>query len=474
MGRNSQKRRQAKLRSRARARDRDRTRERTRPAPPPGSAPRTGSPRSTGPADAFTLPPTRRREPAPTVAQVEAAWVLTFGGIGPGAARRTAFATLTHADPVVVCRAAEPHLLHRIDALWATGWQPDDVWHHTRLAVGDAKQRRLIHDLVAADHAGRDGQVIDPRWQHQLDDAGIAGGAARSGWLMRSAAREELHGSSLVLALLQTFAALLLPPLDFLLPPPGRPDQPLAFAPATGSTAEQVPPVLAKVRQLLAKAESTEFEAEAAALTAKAQELITRHAVDEAIVSASRGHGARERPAMIRVRVDPPYADVKNLLLHVVAQATRCRVVVLGQVSMAAVMGTADDLTAVEALYTSLLVQGQHALTETARSAPPGARTRSASYRSTFWLAYAERVGERLREVADRVVDEARDSDRLLPVLQSRADELDARVSEHFGALGTTAVRGGRDPAGWAQGRLAGDMARLATGDLRASRPALG
>ena len=42
--------------------------------------------------------------------------------------------------------------------------------------------------------------------------------------------------------------------------------------------------VLARIRQLLAKAESTTFEAEALAFTAKAQELMTRHAIDAALV----------------------------------------------------------------------------------------------------------------------------------------------------------------------------------------------
>src|SRR5438045_2689314 len=42
--------------------------------------------------------------------------------------------------------------------------------------------------------------------------------------------------------------------------------------------------MLAKVRALLAKAESTEFTDEADALTAKAQELMTRYSIDRALV----------------------------------------------------------------------------------------------------------------------------------------------------------------------------------------------
>ncbi|MDP9822112.1 DUF2786 domain-containing protein [Nocardioides massiliensis] len=388
----------------------------------------------------------------------------------PEAGRLAAFNALVRGDRATVCRAAEVPLLDQVDLLWANGWQPDDVLHHTRVALADAKQRRLVPDLVAADRAGRSTQAIDPRWQQQLDDAGLGDAQARRGWLARWSAREGLEGAQLVLAVLAVVETLRVPPLDFLLPPPGRPDQPLASA---ASAPDRADPVLVRVRRLLAKAESTEFEAEAATYTAKAQELITRHAIDAALLAANRGRNG-EAPTMIRVRVDPPYADIKNVLLNVVAAATRCRVVVLGQVSMTAVMGTASDLAAVEALYTSLLVQGQHALAETARSAPPGARTRSASYRSAFWLAYADRLGERLREVTDHVVAGSTDSDRLLPALQSQADALDAWVTERFGTLGTSPVRGGWDAAGWTQGRLAGDTAKLATGDLRPTRRAIG
>ena len=47
--------------------------------------------------------------------------------------------------------------------------------------------------------------------------------------------------------------------------------------------------VLHKVRALLAKAEATPFDAEAEAFTSKAQELIARYRIDDALLSARRG-----------------------------------------------------------------------------------------------------------------------------------------------------------------------------------------
>lgn len=71
-----------------------------------------------------------------------------------------------------------------------------------------------------------------------------------------------------------------LPRLPQILPPPGaaRADAP--------RTSRVDPRVLGRVRGLLAKAESTSFAAEAEALSAKAQELMTRHAIERAVLDA--------------------------------------------------------------------------------------------------------------------------------------------------------------------------------------------
>ena len=81
--------------------------------------------------------------------------------------------------------------------------------------------------------------------------------------------------------------------------------------------------MLAKIRALLAKAESTRFEAESDALTAKAQELMARHAIDDAVARSARS--SEERPVARRIAVDQPYAVAKSHLLHVVATANGVR-----------------------------------------------------------------------------------------------------------------------------------------------------
>ena len=55
-----------------------------------------------------------------------------------------------------------------------------------------------------------------------------------------------------------------------------------------------------KVRALLRKAESTSFPAEAEALTAKAQDLLARYALDRALLDGDRSPGAGGGPVPLR------------------------------------------------------------------------------------------------------------------------------------------------------------------------------
>ncbi|HMK12532.1 MAG TPA: DUF2786 domain-containing protein, partial [Acidimicrobiales bacterium] len=218
-------------------------------------------------------------------------------------------------------------------------------------------------------------------------------------------------------------------------------------------------PVLTKIRALLAKAESTTFEAEAMAFTAKAQELMTKHAVDAATVQGARSQAAGT-PNVIRVPIDAPYTNAKARLLAVVASATRCRTVELGGGGLAEVIGMPCDLAAVELLFTSLLVQAQAALTRATGS--------SRAYRSSFLYAYAWRIGERLREINDAVLKDAEveHGASFLPVLRSQAVLIDDFVDERYGKLRKVRSSRAADPAGWAGGRAAADRAKLAFGDI--------
>jgi hypothetical protein len=366
-------------------------------------------------------------------------------------------------DRSVVHRESERQVRRMVAAAWNGGWQPIELARQVRRAK-DALTARLALVAIAADHAGRGESTLDSRWVAQLSELDLPTVAPGSAWLAPWACDElitwpgEVHS---VVALLQSLAAISV--LQTLIPPPGARTGHDAISDVASKTDD---PMLNRVRALLAQAESTNYQAEAEAFTAKAQEFMTRHAIDMAMISTSTRRS--ERPATIRIPIDDPYVDAKSLLLQIVAENSRCRSVFHQRYAMSSVVGFADDLNATETLFTSLLVQAQVAMHAAAVSAPPGTRTRSRSFRGAFLMAYAERVADRLAEINTYVVAdaEAETGHAILPVLAARSSLVDATVADSFGQLTATTVRGGHDPAGWASGYMAADRAQLSFGDI--------
>jgi hypothetical protein len=217
--------------------------------------------------------------------------------------------------------------------------------------------------------------------------------------------------------------------------------------------------VLGKIRRLLAKAESTEFNAEAEALYAKAHELMTRHSIDHARVQSSSG---RADVATRRVLIDDPYAAQRRVLLVEVAAACGCQVLSSARVGLCTVFGMAEDVEATELLYTSLLLQATQAVTAAADT-PRGAPAATvAAYRRSFFVGFACRVGDRLQKIRAAVIAESSEqTGDLLPVLADREALIDAAVSEYS----TRTLRGPRvsNASGLIAGEAAGARASLAS-----------
>jgi hypothetical protein len=168
---------------------------------------------------------------------------------------------------------------------------------------------------------------------------------------------------------------------------------------------EPLQPMLAKVRKLLAQAESPACTpAEAEAFTAKATALIATYGIDEALLDATGGDPGRDPMVDRVVDLHPPYAREKAALGAEVAHSLRCRAVLRQrrawdeqwrprtELSLH-VFGHRSDLRAFDVLLTSLLLQGTREVTRT--RVPAGEHT--AAYRRTWWLGFAGSVGNRLR-----------------------------------------------------------------------------
>jgi len=390
--------------------------------------------------------------------------------------------------------AVEPHLLAVLDSLWSRGWLPGEVLRQVERTM-KAPAREITALAIAVDLARRPAGTVHRRWLAHVAGLGLAHpGDTAEGWLRRHS--PHLGGAPEACG---TTALYLYRNLDELgrvgvvIPPPGsneaRTD---AGSPAPGSwfTADlaghlladadavdaSLAPILTKVRALLAQAESTNFEAEAATFTAKAQELMARHAIDAALLWGRTG--SRDDPTMVRLPVDEPYLRAKTTLLHVVAARSSCRSVYYPAYALVALIGFDQDLLAAETLYTSLLVQAQLAVQAAGAAAPAGAHERSRGFRSSFLHAYAHRVGQRLAEVNEQVQAEAAAAGGgadLLPVLADRAERVEAWMAAELGPLRRQRASSAMDASGWAAGSRAANRADL--GRARAlgrSGPAVG
>ncbi|KQX77605.1 MULTISPECIES: DUF2786 domain-containing protein [Streptomyces] len=359
-------------------------------------------------------------------------------------------ASLLAADP-----SADEELHRRgeefVRRAWSRGWQPADVVRIVRREL-DATGAALASALITAETA-RYGR-LPPRWADQL--------AALPAPEPRNRPDRFTYAS----ALLELYRLLLrLPVIEPVGPPPGTAADGLHLPPAHGE-----PRMLTRIRALLAKAEATGFPEEAEALTTKAQELMARHSIDEALLAARTHAGGT--PGACRIGVDAPYESAKAILLDAVASANRCRAVWNSDLGFTTVVGFEPDLEAVELLFTSLLVQGTAAMTKAEAGQRAGGRKRTKTFRQSFLMAYAQRLGSRLAADTARVTAAADTGDRagrggeapaqgLLPVLAARDVAVTDAAERMFPRTTTSRVRGATDAEGWDHGTAAADRASM-------------
>ncbi|MGW5574998.1 DUF2786 domain-containing protein [Nocardia thailandica] len=326
------------------------------------------------------------------------------------------------------------------------GWSPADL-HAAALRRLDAFATGYLTDRMAAHRTGRAADAGET-WRDQLGELGAAvwwdtgrphlpQWAERALLTDREAQAAALHALALLAALPRLHGA---GPAAA----PGRPAHRHVDARALG-----------RVRGLLAKAESTAFPEEAETLSAKAQELMTRHAIDHALLAADDP----DRPAARRIWLDTPYTDAKALLVDRVARANGCRAIFLADWGFVTVVGDDADLDGVELLATSLMVQATRTMIDT----PGAAETRSRHYRKAFLTAYAARIGDRLAAAAAATVADAPDTDRLLPALAARTARVERAFDTYFPAARAKGITL-RSAEGWEAGTAAADQAHLGGG----------
>jgi hypothetical protein len=460
MGKNNQQRRAAKRRARAAGRP-----------PTPGNPHSASSP---FPADLAQPPwkptPIRPEEEAVGLIKAAIAVIDDANAFDDAVRDLVVFSGTTELhDPGVAERMVSQLVLRRIGVCYENGWQPLDLLHVVR-RESSARVVRVAADAIVAQAVAERAALRAPKeWQAQIEtiaDGPVSGVLDPSWNIMRVPAFRRLGVWDVwhdVLILLGHWLGTLTQ--TRLVPPPSTWGVRRAVPSGPRPEAGHDPKKLATIRALLAKAEATEYAEEADTFTAKAQDLMTRYAIDEALLADPTDDiEIRSR----RVHIDNPYAGTKAQLLATVGKVNLVKTIWDDQLGIATVVGLPVDLDLAEMLFTSLLVQATKAMTEAGSVAEGGHRLdRSPSFRRAFLLAYANRIGERLTDAGLHAQEEesvARGRD-LVPVFARQS----AAVATEFARLFPNTTSSGAkrvDARGWQAGRAAADRAVLARGQV--------
>lgn len=343
-------------------------------------------------------------------------------------------------------------LVEAIGAVWARGWTPDelvraagklfDPAHSQVMAVGVLEQRR-VQPAMATDE-----------WLSRLDRVAAVAVVERPEALVE----ESKVDQRLLIDAIRHLARWVpvAPRMAFVCDPPGRVVSGVGRRPRAVEQAK----LLERVRALLAKAEATQYPHEAEAFTVKAQKMMAENSLELAMLDDPNG----EAPAATRIWHDSPYASAKGDLLASIASANGCRTISHGALDASTVFGFRHDLDAVELLYTSLLVQATAEMT-TLEAEWQNDRRRIRSFRHSFLIGYAARIGQRLAQVRAAATERVSNSSAdVLPVLSGREAEVDKAVADVYPTL-RSKRRSSSNSAGYVAGTIAADRANLGSGD---------
>jgi hypothetical protein len=362
-------------------------------------------------------------------------------------------------DPALL---VDGDIRNTLGLLYEGGWQPMDLVHVVRRKVsaptGDAAVAVIGRHARAGGTFGR----APEEWLAQLTALQITERGPTGPWPEPSG-RASFEAWTAVLGMLSLLRRL--PVIEQLLPPPSRWGSGTLRPPSAGGTKgrtlnEKSSRMLVRIRALLTKAESTEFAAEAEALTAKAQALMAAHSIDEALLTEESGHGYDIRGR--RIHVDNPYSLQKVQLLNQVALANRVRAVYHELAGSMTVFGLLNDVDQVEMLFTSLLIQATRAMAEAGTT--PGSHPRSATFRRAFLTGYAVRIGERLIAAVQETTTSY--GGVLVPVLDRQQDAVTEAYERMFPHVVHRKSSRYVDPHGWHAGTEAAESAVLLYGQV--------
>lgn len=162
----------------------------------------------------------------------------------------------------------------------------------------------------------------------------------------------------------------------------------VAEKPAASSRKGKAERIREKISGLLKKAESTPYEEEASALIAKAQSLQNRCRLEDSDGISPTAFVSR------RIHISAPYINHKSTLLSVIADRNGCSALQVHPKGIVSVFGTEEDVQHVVDLFGSLQRQCDWHMRHGDHATAARESGNLASFRRSFILAYAARIGE--------------------------------------------------------------------------------
>jgi len=246
---------------------------------------------------------------------------------------------------------------------------------------------------------------------------------------------------------------------------------------------ERFASIMVKLRKLLAKAERTDVAAEAEAFMAKAQELMARWQIDEALLADAEGRPAATVTS-VTIPMAAPHAGRRAGLAYAVARANRCEAIQVTDAAVASgvasvIVGDERDVDWVLTLFGSLSGQLDAALR---RGRPTRPRHESPKAWSTAFVAgfvavMHRRLGDAARAAeaaAERAEAEAAASagpgmggargPSVALVLAAKQDEVHEVFRAQFPHIRSVRRSAGTSASGRRAGQAAGERASIARG----------
>jgi len=146
---------------------------------------------------------------------------------------------------------------------------------------------------------------------------------------------------------------------------------------------------ISKIEALFKQAANTPYPEEAATFHAKAQELMTKYQIEEAMLN---NRVMTDELTSVDVKINNPYMVDKSILLNAVAKNNFCKVVRYQK--FARVYGYSNDIKLVIAMYTALEIDMINQMWAAFKEKSEYVST--ISWKKSFFGGYASRINQRL------------------------------------------------------------------------------